>query len=149
RVKHLARRGNRLAITTLWLLDRTEKVLSLILVANTVINALIMALVTALAIGMFGNDEGVITAATAIVAFLLIIFAEITPKVIGATYPERIALPAGFILKPLMTLATPALWFVNLFVRGLLKLVRIKTGSSERDHRVSPEELRFMVLESG
>jgi Mg2+/Co2+ transporter CorB len=149
RVKHLARRGNRLAQTTLWLLERTEKVLSLILVANTLINALITALVTALAIGMFGNHEGVITAATAIVAFLLIIFAEITPKVIGATYPERIALPAGFVLKPLMALATPAIWFVNLFVKGLLKLLRIKTGSSERDHRVSPEELRSIVLEAG
>jgi Mg2+/Co2+ transporter CorB len=44
----------------------------------------------------------VITAATACVAALLIIFAEIVPKVIGATYPERIALFTGFILKPLM-----------------------------------------------
>lgn len=149
RVKHLARRGNRLAQITLSLLERTEKVLSLILVANTLINALVTALVTAIAIGMFGNHEGVITAATAIVAFLLIIFAEITPKVIGATYPERIALPAGFVLRPLMVVATPAIWFVNLFVKALLKTLRIKAGSSERDHRVSPEELRSIVLEAG
>lgn len=149
RVKHLARRGNRLAQITLSLLDRTEKVLSLILVANTLINALVTALVTAIAIGMFGNHEGVITAATAIVAFLLIVFAEITPKVIGATYPERIALPAGFVLRPLMAVATPAIWFVNLFVKALLKTLRIRTGSSERDHRVSPEELRSIVLEAG
>lgn len=149
RVKHLARRGNRLAQITLFLLDRTEKVLSLILVANTLINALITALLTALAISLFGNDQGVITAATAIVAFLLIVFAEITPKVIGATYPERIALPAAFVLRPLMALATPAIWFVNLFVKGLLRLLRIKAGSSARDHRVSPEELRSIVLEAG
>lgn len=149
RVKHLAKRGNRLAKITLHLLDRVEKVLSLILVANTLINALATALVTAIAISLFGTDEAVITVATGVVAFLLIIFSEITPKVIGATYPERIALPASFLLKPLMALATPALWFVNLFVTALLKTFRIDAGSGARDHRVSPEELRSMVLEGG
>lgn len=149
RVKHLARRGSKLAQITLWLLDRTEKVLSLILVANTIINALATGLVTAIAISMFGNDETVITAATGVVAFLLIVFSEITPKVIGATYPERIALPASFLLKPLMALATPLLWFVNLFVSGMLSILRIKTGGAARDLRLSPEELRSMVLEGG
>jgi len=149
RVKHLAKHGNRLAQITLWLLDRIEKVLSLVLIANTVINALATALVTSIAISMFGNHERVITAATGAVAFLLIIFAEITPKIIGATYPERIALPAGFVLKPLMTLARPIIWFVNLFVSRLLKLLRIKAGGTVRDHRMSQEELRSIVLEAG
>lgn len=149
RVKHLARRGNKLAQITIWLLDRTEKVLSLILVANTLVNALATGLVTAIAISMFGNDESVITAATGVVAFLLIVFSEITPKIIGATYPERIALPASLVLKPLMALATPVIWFVNLFVSSLLKILRIKTGKSARDLRLSPEELRSMVLEGG
>lgn len=149
RIKHLAKRGSKLAQITLWLLDRTERVLSLILIANTLLNALATGLITAIAISTFGNNETVITIATGVIAFLLIVFTEITPKVIGATYPERIALPAGFILKPLMALAKPVIWFVNLFVSGLLKILRLKTGSTERDHRLSPEELRSMVLESG
>ena len=149
RVKHLARRGSHLAQVTLWLLDHTDRMLSLILIANTLLNAMTTALVTALAISAFGNNEQVITIATAAVAFLLIIFAEITPKVIGATYPERIALPASFIIKPLMRLATPMIWFVNLFVTALLKLMNIKTGRGARDQRLSPEELRSMVLEGG
>ena len=149
RVKHLARRGSRLAQTTLWLLDHTDRMLSLILIANTLINAMATALITALAISAFGNNETVITIATGVVAFLLIVFAEITPKVIGATYPERIALPASFVIKPLMALGKPVIWFVNLFVRALLKIMRIKTGSNARDQRISPEELRSMVLEGG
>jgi Mg2+/Co2+ transporter CorB len=149
RVKHLARRGSHLAQITLWLLDHTDRMLSLILIANTLLNAMTTALVTALAISAFGNNEQVITIATAVVAFMLIIFAEITPKVIGATYPERIALPASLIIKPLMRLATPIIWFVNLFVTALLKIMRIKTGRGARDQRLSPEELRSMVLEGG
>ena len=149
RIKYLARRGSRLAQTTLWLLDHTDRMLSLILIANTLINAMATALITALAISAFGNNETVITVATGLVAFLLIVFAEITPKVIGATYPERIALPASFVIKPLMAVGKPVIWFVNLFVRALLKIMRIKTGSNARDQRISPEELRSMVLEGG
>jgi Mg2+/Co2+ transporter CorB len=149
RLRHLAKRGSKRASTTLWLLERTEKVLSLVLIANTLINALATALVTAIAISAFGNHERVITIATAAVAFLLIIFAEISPKVIGATYPERIALPTSIILKPLMTLAKPVIWFVNLFVSGLLKVLHIKAGNHARDNHLSPEELRSMVLEGG
>lgn len=149
RIKHLARRGSRLAQTTLWLLDHTDRMLSLILIANTLINALVTALVTSIAISAFGNNQEVLTVATAVVAFFLIVFAEITPKVIGATYPERIALPASFIIKPLIFVGKPVLWFVNLFVRSLLRLLRIRTGSEARDQRLSPEELRSMVLEGG
>ncbi|MGZ3236189.1 MAG: HlyC/CorC family transporter [Burkholderiaceae bacterium] len=149
RLRHLAKRGSKRAVTTLWLLDRTDKVLSLVLIANTLINALATALVTAIAISTFGNHERVITIATAAVAFLLIVFAEIAPKVIGATYPERIALPTSIILKPLMALAKPVIWFVNLFVSGLLKILHIKAGNHARDHHLSPEELRSMVLEGG
>lgn len=149
RIKHLARRGSRLAQTTIWLLDHTDRMLSLILIANTLINALITALVTALAISAFGNNQEVITIATAVVAFFLIVFAEITPKVIGATYPERIALPASIVIKPLIFVGKPVIWFVNLFVRGLLRALRIRTGKEARDQRLSPEELRSMVLEGG
>ena len=149
RIKHLARRGSRLAVMTLWLLDHTDRMLSLILIANTLLNALITALVTSIAISAFGNNQEVITIATAVVAFFLIVFAEITPKVIGATYPERIALPASIVIKPLILLAQPVIWFVNLFVQGLLRLMRLRTGKDERDQRLSPEELRSMVLEGG
>lgn len=149
RLRHLAKRGNRNAITTLWLLDRVEKLLSVILIANTLTNALSTAMVTAIAISTFGNNETVITTATALVAFLLIIFAEISPKIIGATYPERIALPTSFILKPLVKIGLPVTWFVNLFVGTILNLLGVKTGKAAQDTRLSPEELRSMILEGG
>jgi Mg2+/Co2+ transporter CorB len=149
RLRHLAKRGNKFAITTLWLLERVNKLLSVILIANTVLNAMVTALVTSLAINAFGNDDKVITIATAIVAFLLIVFAEIFPKIIGAAYPERISLPASIILRPLISIGQPLIWFVNLFVNALLRLLRIDTSKQASEHRLSPEELRSIVLEGG
>ncbi|EGF30753.1 CorB [Oxalobacteraceae bacterium IMCC9480] len=148
RLRHLAKRGSHAATTTLWLLDRTDQVLSLVLIANTLINALATALVTTIVIASFGHEEGVIAITTGAVAFLLIVFAEISPKIIGATFPERIALPAALILKPLMAVSKPVIWFVNLFVTALLRLLRIRQGV-KRDHKLSQEELRSMVLEGG
>ncbi|HEV7817054.1 MAG TPA: HlyC/CorC family transporter [Janthinobacterium sp.] len=149
RLRHLAKRGSLGATTTLWLLDRTDKLLSLVLIANTLINAMATALVTAIAIATFGHDENVITISTGVVAFLLIVFAEISPKVIGAAYPEKIALPTSIILKPLMAGAKPIIWFVNLFVGIVLKIFRIGQAGNSRDTRLSPEELRSIVLEGG
>jgi Mg2+/Co2+ transporter CorB len=149
RLKHLAKRGHRGAVTTLWLLERTDKLLSLVLIANTLINAMATALVTAIAILFFGHEESVITIATASVAFLLIVFAEIAPKVIGATYPERISLGTSVVLRPLMKVAKPAIWFVNLFVSALLRPLGIRGGANAHQQRLSPEELRTVVLEGG
>jgi Mg2+/Co2+ transporter CorB len=149
RLRHLAKRGHRGAVTTLWLLERTDKLLSLVLIANTLINAMATALVTAIAILFFGHEESVITIATASVAFLLIVFAEIAPKVIGATYPERISLGTSVVLRPLMKLAKPAIWFVNLFVSAILRPLGIRASAEAHQQRLSPEELRTVVLEGG
>jgi Mg2+/Co2+ transporter CorB len=149
RLRHLAKRGHRGAVTTMWLLERTDKLLSLVLIANTLINAMATALVTAIAILFFGHEESVITIATASVAFLLIVFAEIAPKVIGATYPERISLGTSVVLRPLMKLAKPAIWFVNLFVSAILRPLGIRAGAEAHQQRLSAEELRTVVLEGG
>lgn len=148
RLRHLAESGNRGAITTLWLLGRTDRFLSLVLIANILLNALAAALVTVVAIDMFGNEEGVITAAAAAIAFLLIVFAEVSPKVIGATYPEPIAMATSRPLKALLRVARPLVGVVNLFVRALLRLLQIRTGEAAPPVRLSPEELRSIVLES-
>ncbi|MDC8759853.1 HlyC/CorC family transporter [Janthinobacterium fluminis] len=149
RLRHLSQRGSRRATTTLWLLERTDKLLSLVLIANTLINAMAAALVTAIAIATFGLGENVVVASTGAIAFLLIVCAEIAPKLIGAAYPEKISLAASVVLKPLMAAARPVIWFVNLFVTLLLKLFRVERGGNRHDARLSPEELHAMVLEGG
>ncbi len=147
RLRHMAKRGNRGAVATLWLLARTDRLLSLVLIASVLLNAMVAALATLIAIEWFGNEEGVITAAIVAVAFLLIVFAEISPKLIGATYPEPIAVATSFLLKGLMRVARPLISFVNLFVNALMRIGRIRTGDSALQQRLSPEELRSIVLE--
>lgn len=148
RLRAMAKRGHRGARSTLWLLDRTDKLLSLILIANTVVNAAATALVTGIAILFFGYDEAMIAIAIAALVFLLVVCAEITPKRIGARYPENISLSAATVLRPLMAISQPLIWFINLFVSAILSVLRIRRRNSD-DDRVSSEELRAIVLEGG
>ncbi len=149
RLRSLAKRGMRGAIVTLWLLDRTDQLLSLILIANTLVNAMATAIATAIAILLFGYDESAILIAIALLAFVLIVFAEIAPKFVGASYPENISLAVSVVLRPMMALAMPLIWFVNLFVKVALALARVRPADASLLNRVSPEELRAIVLEGG
>jgi len=133
RLKHLVREGRRSARLTQELLDRTDRLLGVILLGNNLVNAASAVLVTEMSIRLFGEGEYTLMIATASVTFFILVFSEITPKVIGATYPEAIALPSAYVLSPLLRVAYPVVWFVNLF----------------EGQNLSMEELRTLVLEGG
>ncbi|MBK9244633.1 MAG: HlyC/CorC family transporter [Burkholderiales bacterium] len=149
RLRHLAREGSRAAHLTQFLLDRTDRLLGVILLGNNLVNNILATLVTALAIHYFGHGDWVLAIAAGSLTFVLLVFAEITPKVIGATHPERVALPASFVLALLLKLSTPLVWFVNLFVGTVLRILRVRQRSSADATRLTPQELRTIVLEGG
>jgi Mg2+/Co2+ transporter CorB len=148
RLKYLANHGALGAKTTQSLLNRTDLLLTVILIGNNLFNTIIPVLTTSIALRTFGNDNVVLSIATGIVAFLIIVFAEITPKIVGATYPEKIALPASLAIAPLMRVTKPVVWFVNQFANAVLRILHINT-SQTREQRITTEELRTIVLESG
>ena len=148
RLKHLVRQGRRSARLTHDLLDHTDRLLGVILLGNNLINAASTVVATLLCTRLFGEGEMTLAIATAGVTFGILVFSEITPKVIGATYPEAFALPSAYVLTPLLRLAYPVVWFVNLFVQALLKVLMVRPRG-EGDGQLSMEELRTLVLEGG
>ncbi|MEO7404795.1 MAG: CNNM domain-containing protein, partial [Burkholderiales bacterium] len=147
RLKAMARMGNRGAKRAADLLARTDRLLGVILLGNNLINAGAAVLTTAITIRLFGQSEWSLAIGTVVVTFLILVFSEITPKVIGASYAERIALPASYILGPLLKLLYPIVWFVNIFVSGLLRALRIPFSGDAESQRLTPQELRSLVLE--
>jgi Mg2+/Co2+ transporter CorB len=148
RLRTLAKAGHRGAKLAEWLLSNTDKLLGVVLLGNNLLNAAAASLVTIIAFRLFGQDEMALTLATLAVTFLILVFSEVTPKVIGASYPDRIAPAASFILAPLLKLAYPAVWFVNLFVQSLLRLLRLNPGTAS-ENSMGVEELRTLLAESG
>ena len=146
RLKHLVNEGAWGAALTQALLTKTDKLLGVILLGNNLINAASATLATVIAVRLMGDNEYALSIATLLITFAILVFSEITPKVVGAAYAEKIALPISFILSPLLKLFYPIVWFVNLFVSGLLALLRLKPPGNEVS-ALSMEELRTLILE--
>ncbi len=148
RLRHAAESGVRGAMRAQALLDKTDKLLGVILLGNNLVNSASATLSAVLAIRLFGDGEMVLFTATLLLTFLILVFSEVTPKVVGAAFPERVAYPATLLLTPLLKLAYPVVWFVNLFVQGILRLLRIKPPEQGHGHSLGLQELRTIVLES-
>jgi Mg2+/Co2+ transporter CorB len=148
RLKHLIREGSHGAKLAGELLNRTDELLSFILAGNTIINAAITILVAEICRRLLGTEDYVLAVATLSAGFFILVFAEILPKVIGATYSEPIALKASYALAPLIRVTRWPMWLVNIFVKGILRVVRVRPMTGHA-HHVSMAELRTLVLEGG
>ncbi|MEO5764881.1 MAG: CNNM domain-containing protein, partial [Casimicrobiaceae bacterium] len=129
RLKHRAQRGNRGAKLAMSLLARTDKLLGVILLGNTLVAAAAATLTAVITKRLFGEGEIALAAGTVAISFALLVFSEITPKVVGAAHADRLAPLVSYALVPMLKAAQPIVWFVNVFVQALLKLLRIKSSS--------------------
>ncbi len=146
RLRHQARSGHRGARVAEWLLQRPDRLIGLILLGNNAVNLAAATLVTILALRLGG--EGAIVVATTILTFVVLIFCDIAPKTIAALNPNRIALPAALVYYPLLKVAYPVVWLLNLFANALLRLLGVRPDQIA-SHSLSAEELRTVVAEAG
>jgi Mg2+/Co2+ transporter CorB len=146
RLRHLNRIGHRGARAVSQLLDHPERLIGLILLGNNFVNILASSIATIIGMRLFG-DAG-IAIATGVLTFIILIFAEVTPKTIAALNPERFAFPASFVLTPLLGVLYPLVKLINLLTNFILRLFGIKLSASQNDH-LSREELRTIVKEAG
>jgi len=148
RLRHLVKEGSRAARLTAQLLSNTDKLLGVILLGSSLVNAALAALSTILTVRLLGESQWALSIATLSITFLILVFSEITPKVVGASHAEPIALASSFILTPLLKLVYPLVWFANIFVKMLLWIFRLKPRNTT-DTSLTMEELRTLVMEGG
>ena len=144
RLKHLANEGHGGARRAAKLLERPDRLLSVILIGNNLANFSAASLATLIALNIFGDNGVAIAPVACTIVFL--IFAEVAPKTISASYPEKVALPSSYILQILMVVLFPLVWLVNVSANAMLRLVGIRQEDQSEDH-LSHEELRTVVYE--
>jgi Mg2+/Co2+ transporter CorB len=149
RLRHLVKEGHRGAKLASALLAKTDKLLGVILLCNNFANAASATLVTLIIVELFGEGEWALMVGTLAVTFAILVFSEITPKVLAAAYSEKLAIFCSYILYPLLKVLYPAVWFINLFVEGLLKLLRVNINFSDSAQALTMDELRSIVTDAG
>jgi len=148
RLNHLIRKGNRSAKLTGRLLSKVDRLLGSILFGNTLLNVAAAAVTNIIILRLFGQDDLAILLGTLAITFILLVFSEIMPKIIAASYPERVALPSSFLLAPLITLFHPVVSVATAIVKGLLGILGIKIQTDQSKQKMTIEELRGLVLDA-
>ena len=145
RMKSLARKGHRGAKLARYLLQRPDRLLGLILLGNNFVNILASAIASLIAMRYYG--ESGIAIATGILTFVILVFAEVTPKTLAALKPDTFAYIAAFIYTPLQKIFYPLVWFVNLISNKMLAIFGVHPASSGGDS-LNADELRMVVHEA-
>ena len=150
RLRHLAKKNHRGAVRASGLLERTDRLISVILIGNNLVNILITIVAGKIALQLFGANQWVeMVALPFVLTVIMLIFAEVTPKSIAAVYPEKIAFPASFVLKLLMLPLYPIVWLINHISSALAKIFKVDISSSGVSDHLHPDELRTVVDEAG
>jgi Mg2+/Co2+ transporter CorB len=149
RMRHLAKQGHRGARLASVLLSKTDKLLGVILLGNTLCIVASSALEVLISHQLFGEGEYVLGLGSLVLTFIILVFSEISPKIIAAAHAEKLGFLCSYLLYPLLWLFNPVVSFVNLFVRGFVRVLGIKVNFEEAAHAVTTEELRSIVADAG
>ena len=124
------------------LLQCPQKLLSMILIANTFLNVLISSLATALALIWLGQKYVLLV--TFMLTIVILICAEVVPKSIAAYYSDYIAYAVAPVLKVLLVLLGPIVFIIDKITSFLLKCCGVSL-SGQRNLDLSRDELGSLI----
>ena len=143
RLKTLISKNNTQAKRVEKLLDKIDYLIGGILLGNNFVNILAASIATLISIKLWG--EGSIIIASILLTIVILIFAENTPKTFAAKNPEKVALPASWLLELIIKFFKPVIYLISLISKLILKIIGLKTESKDI---LNSEELRMAVKDS-
>lgn len=138
RLKNQAEEGNRQAQQAEKLINQYEQLLSTILIGNNLVNILSSAVATLFFVQLFPIYGATIS--TIVTTIILLIFGEITPKLVAKLFPEKLAKQFSGILTVLNKLFSPVVWVLSQWQRLVIDLLPVKNSPS-----ISEDELLTML----
>ena len=146
KLKNLSKKSKNSAKRALELLKKPDQPLSAILVGNNFANILASAIVTIMMINYFNGN---VLLGSIILTIVILIFSEITPKTIAAIKPESIATRSSFLLKILVYIFKPLIFFTNFISRSILSVFKLNARDASNNDNLNTEELKTLLDESG
>lgn len=142
RMHQRERKGDTRAGIVRRLREDKETLLGALLLGNNLVNILAASLATSVLVGLFG--EAGVAFTTLGMTILLLIFAEVLPKTIAITHPDKTAVLVAPVVRWVVRVLRPAVYAVRFVVKGLLRLLRIREPSM-LSHEAHEEELRGVI----
>ena len=146
RLRFLVKKKHKQAIRVNQLLAHPDRLLSVVLIGNTVANILASMVATLIGQRLYG-DLGVLVG-TVLLTLVVLIFSEMTPKTFAAMHPQQVAFSCSFLLKLLQSVFSPLVRLISWTANGILRVLGVKMEQGQKD-ALSREELRSVVHEAG
>lgn len=129
KMHHFAKIGNKKAAIIVDLHKQLGSVISVLLTFNTMINAVSVSLATGLLISLIGSEG--MAFASVLMGALILIYAEVMPKMLALTNPDRLLLFSAKFLLFIFNLLRSFNTFLNFFARVSLRMFGFKISSQE------------------
>ena len=142
RLRHIAEKKPKRARIVEQVLKKPERLIGTILLGNNLVNVAMTAIATALAVTIWG-ERGIVYV-TVLLTIVILIFAEITPKVYAKYYNEKLSLLTAPILKVIMILFNPFVVVVTFISNKLLLLIGVDV-TKVKNPLMTEEELRTCI----
>jgi len=142
RLKHMAEKGSRRAALALTLHKDFNKLLSTLLIGNNVVNLSMASICAVLFVRRFGEIGATIS--TVVLTVVVVVFADVTPKVLAKGAPERVAQVCAPFLHIFVFLLTP----FNCFFKLWKRLLQAVFKTNFKAHAMTEEELMSIVEEA-
>lgn len=139
-IQRLRQQGDKRASILYYLLKTKDKVISTLLIGNSICNTLCTTIATGIFIEAYGDDTGTIVSSI-VMSCLIIVFSEVIPKAIAVIKSSSIALKATPLLVILLKILEPINIGLSYAVRIFCFIFRI-----DLHHKISAtEEVRGVI----
>lgn len=138
RLKNMAKEGDARAASAYKVYKEGTAAITTILIGNNIVNILATAIATSLFSTMFG--EAGVAVATAVMTVLILLFGEITPKIVAKSKPESVA----------MLMARPMRFLIWLFkpINSIVVGAQSKWEEGSEDDKVTATENELLEIVS-
>jgi len=142
RLRHMLQQGVRHAQNVQRLVVKLDKVIAAILIGNNLVNIAVSSIVTGIFVQIYGYRWGV-AVSTFVTTLVLLIFCEVTPKILSAKHAEKVSLFTAPMMEVVLVILKPFIAFFIGISNFILKIFRV--GVKSRSPLITVEELKTMI----
>lgn len=142
RLRHMLQQKVKHAQNVGRLVGKLDKVIAAILIGNNLVNIAVSAIVTGIFVQIYGYRWGVV-ASTFVTTLFLLIFCEVTPKILSAKHAEKVSLIAAPLMEGVLVIFKPFIIFFIGISNFILRIFRME--AVKRSPLITVEELKTMI----
>jgi len=142
RLRHMLQQGVKHARSVQRLVVKLDKVIAAILIGNNLVNIAVSSIVTGIFVQVYGYRWGVVVS-TFVTTLFLLIFCEVTPKILSAKHTEKVSLFTAPLMEVVLVIFKPFIVFFIGISNFILKIFRVEI--TKRSPLITVEELKTMI----